>query len=53
MDFEEGFVVWNLEHWYEVFTWPDGSQYEGKWAYDWKPNKGHFINDKVIEKEGI
>ena len=45
--------VWGLEHGYGVFTWPDGSQYEGNWVYGKQHGKGLFINDKGIEQEGI
>ena len=42
-----------LEHGYGVFTWHDGSQYEGNWANGKYHDKGLFINDKEIEQEGI
>ena len=42
-----------LGHEYEVFTWSDGSQYEGNWVYGKQHGKGLFINGKRIEQEGI
>ena len=38
-----------LEHGYGVFTWPDGSQYEGNLANGKQHGKGLFINEKGIE----
>ena len=42
-----------MEHWYGVFTWPDGFQYEGNWDNGKQHGKGLFINDKGIEQVGI
>ena len=32
-----------LEHGYGVFTWPDGSQYEGNWVYEKQHGKGLLL----------
>ena len=42
-----------LGHGYGVYTWPEGSQYEGNWANGKQHGKGLFINDKGIEQVGI